>query len=670
VPLLSRRDWVYSLSLLVPLFIYNLALKALDVASRSGGLELGATLESMRSDIFFNLGYASLWIGLFVATRGGGPVRRGVVFLFHVSTMLVVAATTLAHLYLRQTGDTLDYGTVAGWVSRLDEMEPGLYEGGGPLSVRAVLFAALLYAAFGPQLVARVVERFARWQRGLERFRTGRTKISLLGSIGLFLLAFGFGWLSLLTGVVSPAPVVNLALTGLEATGGTEEDVPDDSPSATGSSATDTEAITEEYVPDTNPASTLSAVDTVLAQTPQTEKRNVVLIHLESTRAQSTTPYDEDLKTMPFLGELAKSSLLAERAYAVVPRSSKGSTAVNCGVEPPHYPGPEFEPGRIPSPCLGGLLKGQGYRTVWFQSVSNAANSYWDDDLSRNFGYEEFYSPETMSTNGFQVTNSFGYEEDVMLGPSEGWLANNGYDGPFLAQYFTGTGHYGYDCVPNRYGYERFSENEELDRYHNCLRMLDHFLRNLFDQYKRLGLYEDTIFVMYGDHGEGFREHRGRYMHGDTIYEEGLRVPLIVHDPRRFEDGERAKGLSSQIDVLPTVVELLGYEVANGEYPGYSLVRPVPEDRILRFNCITDRKCMASIKGHEKYVYNYDELPDEFFDLSEDPFEQTNLADERDKEELDARRKDLLEWRQRDDAEYGPMTFEGVPYRGATPTEE
>jgi lipoteichoic acid synthase len=257
-----------------------------------------------------------------------------------------------------------------------------------------------------------------------------------------------------------------------------------------------------------------------------------------------------------------------------------------------------------------------------------------------------------------------------MLGPSEGWLANNGYDGPFLAQYFTGTGHYGYDCVPNRYGYERFSENEELDRYHNCLRMLDHFLENLFDQYKRLGLYDNTIFVMYGDHGEGFREHRGRYMHGDTIYEEGLRVPLIVHDPRRFEDGERAKGLSSQIDVLPTVVDLLGYEVTNGEYPGYSLVRPVPEDRILRANCITDRKCMASIKGTEKYIYNYDELPDEFFDLSEDPYEQNNLADERDKEELDKRREDLLEWRRRDDAEYGPVTFEGVPYRGATPTEE
>ena len=80
----------------------------------------------MQSDIFFNLGYASLWVGLFAATRDGGPVRRVVVFLFHVVTMLVVAVVTLAHLYLWQTGDTLNYGTIAGWVSRLDEISRSL----------------------------------------------------------------------------------------------------------------------------------------------------------------------------------------------------------------------------------------------------------------------------------------------------------------------------------------------------------------------------------------------------------------------------------------------------------------------------------------------------------------------------------------------------------------
>jgi arylsulfatase A-like enzyme len=167
-----------------------------------------------------------------------------------------------------------------------------------------------------------------------------------------------------------------------------------------------------------------------------------------------------------------------------------------------------------------------------------------------------------------------------------------------------------------------------------------------------MGLYEDTIFVIFGDHGEGFGEH-GRSMHGDTIYDEGLRIPLIVHDPRRFEGGERVEGLSSQIDILPTVLEMLGYRVRNGEYPGYSLLREPPEDRTLRFSCITKRTCMASIKGDEKYIYHYESQPDEFFDLSEDPLEQNDLAGSMSSEEMDERREDLLEWRTRVNAVYG-----------------
>ncbi|MDP8952075.1 MAG: sulfatase-like hydrolase/transferase, partial [Actinomycetota bacterium] len=339
-----------------------------------------------------------------------------------------------------------------------------------------------------------------------------------------------------------------------------------------------------------------------------------------------------------------------ERAYTTVPRSSKASVGVNCGIEPPLYPGPEFEPGGVPARCLPALLKEQGYRTVFFSSTFNNMDNF--GDVAQGFGYGEIYPAETMDREGFQVTNTFGLEEDVMLGPSEQWLRENGND-PFMAEYFTGTGHYGYECVPNRYGYEYFSEDEDLDRYHNCLRMLDFFLQNLFDQYKELGLYEDTVFVLFGDHGEGFKEH-GRDMHGDTIWDEGLKVPLIIHDPQRFQDGERATGLSSQIDILPTVLDLLGYRVEDGEYPGYSLLDPIPEERTLMFSCITNRKCMASIKGYMKYIYHYDDQPDEFFDLSKDPLEKQNLADERglNKVEMDKRREELLAWRSRINALY------------------
>jgi len=86
--------------------------------------------------------------------------------------------------------------------------------------------------------------------------------------------------------------------------------------------------------------------------------------------------------------------------------------SVNCGIEPALYPGPEFVSGDLPAPCLADLLKGQGYRTIFFQSNSNAVDNF--GDVVKNMGYEEFYPTESMDTEGFQVTNTFGYEDDIM----------------------------------------------------------------------------------------------------------------------------------------------------------------------------------------------------------------------------------------------------------------
>ncbi|MCA1728681.1 MAG: sulfatase-like hydrolase/transferase [Actinobacteria bacterium] len=631
--LLSRRDWVYLLSLLVPLVVYNLALKASSVSSIPG---LAPTFDLMRSDVFFNLGYVLFWIALFAAVRDRRLLRRVVVVLFHITTMLVVSVTTCAHQYFRVTGTTLDYGIIALWLPHPKEIMPVLASG-ATVGGWMLLFAALFYVALGPLLVTRAVSWVLGWPEGP---RTERLKTSFLGSLGLLFLALGFGSLSLLIGARSTdnptgasvsfvrAPFVNLILTGAK------------------------EVITEENAPDADiasPAVEHPAADATLADTSQTEKRNVVLIHLESTRARSVTPYNENLETTPFLDELAKSSLLAERAYTTVPHTSKANVSVNCGIEP-HLvqPTTEANPGGIPVPCLANLLKEQGYHTGFFQSSTENFEDF--EDLVKSFGYEDYYPLESMDTEGFEKTNYFGYEDDIMLKPSEDWLKEQRNE-PFLAEYLTGTGHDDYQCLSTHYGSEDFSDEEPLNSYLNCIRYQDIFLKNLFDQYKKLGLYDNTIFVIYGDHGEGFAEHR-RFQHDDTIWEEGLKVPFLIHAPGWFENGERVKGLSNHTDILPTVVEMLGYEIKDGEYPGYSLLHEPPEDRTLMFSCFHDKACMASLKGTEKYIYHYGNQPDEFFDLSKDPLEKNNLADERGKEELDEQRKELLEWRSGVNASY------------------
>ena len=182
-----------------------------------------------------------------------------------------------------------------------------------------------------------------------------------------------------------------------------------------------------------------------------------------------------------------------------------------------------------------------------------------------------------------------------MLKPSEEWLREHENE-PFIAEYLLGTGHHGYECLGTSHGDKGFSEDDLINSYLNCMRLQDIFLKNLIDQYKELGLYDNTIFVIYGDHGEGFGEH-GRFQHDDTIWEEGLKVPLLIHAPGLIGGGERVEELSNHTDILPTVLELLGYEVKGGEYPGYSLLHQLPEDRTLMFSCFHQNACLASLKG-------------------------------------------------------------------------
>ena len=675
--LLSRREWVYPLSLLIPFVVYNLALKALSIALLPGHHGLAQTLSLMQSSIFFNLGYALLWIGLFAAIRGSRrSCRWAVVFLFHAVTILVMLVTTCAYQYFKEIGGaTLEYGTIVEWILKFEEIEPILFHG-IPLLVWVLFAAAIFYAALGPLLVTSTVER---WLRQLETFSTAEApntsflpslELWLLPAVGLWLLAVGFGWLSVLSGTSALArdPFVNVVLTGVgdavAESGGAEE-------ATTGEVAS--------YA--ANSASEHPAAHASLAQTSQAEKRNVVLIHLESARAQSVTPYNQDLNTTPFLNDLARSSLLVEQAYVgSIPRSTMSNISVNCGIQPPPRLGSEYHQGGIPARCLPSLLREQGYNTVFFSS--NTDN--FGDIAKNNFGYDEVLAPPdpstpiqywdmSMYTGGFAKTSSFGYEEDIMLGPSQKWLEQHQNE-PFMAEYLTGTGHEEYQCLDTRYGTENFSDDDLLNHYLNCLRLQDIFLKNLFDQYKELGLYHNTIFVLFGDHGEGLGEH-GRFLHGDTIWEEGLRVPLIIHAPGLFTNGERVEGLSNYTDILPTVVEMLGYGVKDGEYPGYSLLHPLPLERTLMFSCISYHKCLASIRGNEKYIYHYHNQPEETFNLSMDPLEKHNLTGALSKKELDKRREDLFTWFSSINAEYGgwgsqlgEITEQQAKHSGGQPT--
>ncbi|MDX1694132.1 MAG: sulfatase-like hydrolase/transferase [Ketobacteraceae bacterium] len=350
---------------------------------------------------------------------------------------------------------------------------------------------------------------------------------------------------------------------------------------------------------------------------------NLVMIGLESVRAMAAGVYNEQRRAVtPYLNELSENSLVFDRAYTVVPHTSKALAAVNCGVDP-FFRHPIFESHLgMPQDCLADILRRSGYRTVFFQSPTE----YFENrrGLVNQFGFEDFFAAEQMPSEGFDLVNYFGYEDNVMLEPSKQWLQKQ--KEPFFAFYLTGTTHHPY-WTPERYGIRDFSNGEaipdEENQYLNALYYLDHFIADLIAQYKALGLYENTVFVLFGDHGESIQSH-GRHQHNVSMYEETLRIPLIIHGPGIRADRVTAP-VVTQTDIMPTVLSLMGFQVPQ------SLSKQVVtgqqrQERAVFAACWYDDWCVARVDQQFKYIYNFSEKPEELYDLRQDPDEKTNLA--------------------------------------------
>lgn len=563
-PLLSRRDWVYLLSLLVPFIVYDLALKNLlifaapqdpEIAQALGLMQIRMAdaksrgvvevLGLLQSDLLFNLGYVVLWSVLFALART--PLFRWIIVaLFHVLTISVALITTIAYQYYTVTGSALDSGTLVLGLSAFAELR-SLIASEVSVGILVLVAAMILYAVVGPLAVTACVDWWRGWRAAAQRDAGSpwqhRVRVLWLALAAVVLLA-----LSLLPGV-GPAGTsksfardafVHVVMTAVAA----EQDEPI------------AEARTDL------PAAQLPT-QAQLQPTNATKRRNVVVIVLDSTRADATTPYNTDLPTTPFLDELAQSSLLGERAYAVIPHTHNALTAINCGIYPPldaQRTRTLALPGTIPPICLPHLLGAQGYTTGYFMSSTKSFEN--SQQILENLGYQDFYSIEDMDTTGFEPTNYFGYEDEIMLAPSRAWLEQRRNE-PFLATYLTSAAHHDYLAPSKRHGRVAFTDHDLINRYLNGVRNQDFFLKQLFDQYRQLGLYDDTVFIVLGDHGQGFGEH-GRNGQDNAIYNEGLRIPLLIHDGQRWANGARVEGPVSQLDILPTVADLLGYEIQGG----------------------------------------------------------------------------------------------------------
>lgn len=163
--------------------------------------------------------------------------------------------------------------------------------------------------------------------------------------------------------------------------------------------------------------------------------------------------------------------------------------------------------------------------------------------------------------------------------------------------------------------------------YHLEVRSVDRRLGMLLELLRHRGIAEDTLVVVTSDHGEGFGEH-GHFQHGNTLFEELLRVPLVLAGPG-VPEGLRVAVRVSQIDLMPTLRELLGVDCCQGAQ-GRSLARlwagggqpdafvyaGSPQRRDVRDALIGERyKLIARPSGDV-----------ELYDLLQDPGERRDVA--------------------------------------------
>ena len=268
------------------------------------------------------------------------------------------------------------------------------------------------------------------------------------------------------------------------------------------------------------------------------------------------------------------------------------------------------------------MLADQGYRSLFMQAATEQFEGR--RGLVANFGFDDFIALEQMDTDGYQVANYFGVEDDIMLGYSKEWLKEQS-DAPTLNTYLTITPHHDYRA-PDTYGRFDFHEHDVFNRYLNSVRYVDHFVENVIDQYRELGLYDSTLFVIVGDHGEAFGEH-GREQHDNVPWQEGLHIPLMIHDPSGSIEAHRISDPVSQIDIVPTIYDILGFDVVDADYPGYSGLSVDPQ-RLVYFSCWYDEQCAGYLYEGDKYIHHYGNRRDQLFDVIEDPREQSNLIDD------------------------------------------
>lgn len=378
-------------------------------------------------------------------------------------------------------------------------------------------------------------------------------------------------------------------------------------------------------------------------------RRNVVLVMLESTRATATSLYAPFLPTTPNLAWLAQRGATIDDLYVVAPRTTAAWMAIMYGVWPStddvNEAWSRSATGQITSASLPRMLRQVGYATGFF--TPTYLTFIGDNIMLERIGFDALVGAEQLAAERPKLTY-MGVEDEQIVKPALAWADSSVARGqPFFLSVMTAAAHHDYR-QPASWNKRQFvkgaaSYNDYLNSVaYSDASVVEGLLRGLRERQ----LLDSTIVIILGDHGQAFGEHQ-EMVHGRSVYEETVRVPGVIYAPGRVVAGSRIVGTRQEIDLLPTIADLLDFRLEGGHVPGMSLLSDAAHDREIWLSSAFFQSSLGLRQGNRKVHFFFDRAPTQVFDLDADPSEQQDIARSVSAQELRGYEERLLLWRAR-----------------------
>lgn len=357
---------------------------------------------------------------------------------------------------------------------------------------------------------------------------------------------------------------------------------------------------------------------------PGARRTNVILIIVDSLRADHMQVYGYERETTPFLSGLVASGRMkkVQRAFSTCSESFCGITSTLAGREFRDISARTFQ--------LQDVLKEEGYQT-WFLLSGN--HTAWN-------GLTQFYHAADGTLFDGSQTQRYTMDDDRLV--LEGLervppavpehpaffyvhLMSTHYLGVQFAEshVFTRAD----DTVdPGEEPYAILDQLQKRDRYDDKVRQADGVIRELFDALAAKHYLDDAVVVVTGDHGEGLGERH--WAHGWHLYNEDIRIPMLIYDVR----GPKFRDLSfaTQVDIAPTILDRLGLPIPES-WEGASLLT-APRVRFTYHQTYFLPNRFAVLYRDGPALYKFIATPDygaeELYDLIRDPAETHNLVEQ------------------------------------------